>query len=280
MASTAPAARNRQQTSVPGTTVSRDGTTIAYQRIGAGPPLVVVDGAFCSREMGTGKQIAPALADRFTVYIYDRRGRGESGDTAPYATDREIEDLNAVIGATGGTPDVFGHSSGATLALEAARQGLPIRRLALYEAPMVVDDSRPPVGDRFGERVRALVDSGRRGAAVKLFMTEGVRVPKVMTAVMPLMPAWGKIKAVAHTAPYDIAFVEDYLHGRPLPDGRWDGVGIPVLVIAGGKSPAWMRNAMRDLSEAIPGATLRTLPGQTHMMKPKVTAPVLAEFFA
>lgn len=280
MASTAPAARNGQRDRVPGTTVSRDGTTIAYERIGAGPPLVVVDGAFCSREMGTGKQIAPALADRFTVYIYDRRGRGGSGDTPPYATDREVEDLHAVLGATGGTADVFGHSSGATLALEAARQCLPVRRLALYEPPMVVDDSRPPVGDRFGSRVRDLVDDGRRGAAVKLFMTEGVRIPRAMTAVMPVMPAWKKIKAVAHSAPYDIAFTEEYLKGRPLPDGRWDGVSVPVLVLAGGKSPVWMRNAMRELSQAIPGATLHTLQGQTHMLKPKVTAPVLAEFFA
>lgn len=280
MASTAPAARHRQEKSVPGTVVSRDGTRIGYERIGAGPPLVVVDGAFCSREMGTGKQIAPALAGQFTVYIYDRRGRGESGDTPPYATEREVEDLRAVMEAAGGAADVFGHSSGATLALEAVRQGLPARRLALYEPPMVVDDSRPPVGDGFGVRVRDLVDAGHRGAAVRLFMTEGVRVPRSMTAVMAVMPAWKKIKAVAHTAPYDIAFTEEYLTGRPLPDGRWAEVGIPVLILAGGKSPAWMRNAMRELSAAIPGAELHTLEGQTHMLKPKVTAPVLAGFFA
>lgn len=265
---------------VPGTVVSKDGTTIAYERIGSGPPLVVVDGALNTREMGTGKQIAPALAGQFTVYIYDRRGRGGSGNTLPYASEREIEDLHAVMGATGGGADVFGHSSGATVALEAVRQGLSARRLVLYEPPMVVDDTRPPVGDRFGGRVGDLADSGRRGEAVKLFMTEGVRVPKPVTVIMPLMPAWKHLKAVAHTLPYDISFVEEYLHGRPLPAGRWDGVGIPVLVIAGGKSPEWMRNAMWELSQTIPGATLRTLPGQTHMMKPKATVPVIAEFFA
>jgi pimeloyl-ACP methyl ester carboxylesterase len=265
---------------VPGTVVSKDGTTIAYERFGSGPPLVVADGALNTRQMGTGKQLAPALAGQFTVYIYDRRGRGGSGDTLPYATEHEIEDLHAVVGATGGTPDVFGHSSGATLALEAVRQGLPVRRLALYEAPMVVDDTRPPAGDRLGGRIEDLVNSGQRGAAVKLFMTEGVRVPKPVTLIMPLMPVWKQLKAVAHTLPYDLAFVEEYLHGRPLPAGRWDGVGIPVLVIAGGKSPEWMRNAQRELSQAIPGATLRTLPGQTHMMKPKVTAPELKEFFS
>lgn len=277
MASTA---QNSETARVPGTVVSKDGTTIAYERIGSGPPLVVVDGAFNTRRMGTGKQIAPALAGQFTVYIYDRRGRGGSGDTPPYASEREIEDLHAVMAATGGTADVFGHSSGASLALEAVRQGLPARRLALYEAPMVVDNTRPPVGDRFGGRVRDLVDAGHRGAAIKLFMTEGVRVPKPVTVIMPLMPVWKQLKAVAHTAPYDISFVEEYLHGSPLPAGRWDGIGIPVLIIAGGKSQAWMRNAMRELSEAIPGATLKTLPGQTHMIKPKVAGPVLAEFFA
>ncbi|HWG01959.1 MAG TPA: alpha/beta hydrolase [Trebonia sp.] len=296
MASTAPGTGSRQRAGVPGTVVSRDGTTIAYERIGAGPPLVVVDGAFNSLEMGTGRQIAPALAGQFTVYIYDRRGRGGSGDTPPYETAREIEDLHAMLAAaasaagTGATTDtgndaaakvnVFGHSSGATLALGAVRQGLPVRRLALYEPPMVVDNSRPPVGDRFGGRIQDLVDEGHRGTAAKLFMTEGVRVPKAVTVVMPLMPAWKKVKAVAHTAPYDIAFTEEYLHGQPLPKGRWDGVNIPVLILEGGKSPDWMRNAMRELSHAIPGATLHTLEGQTHMLKPKATAPVLAEFFA
>lgn len=262
------------------TAVSRDGTSIAYERIGSGPPLVVVDGAFCSRAMGTGKQIAPALADRFTVYIYDRRGRGESGDTLPYATGREVEDLRAVIDAAGGTADVFGHSSGATLALEAARQGAPIRRLALYEPPMVIDGSRPPVGDDLRDRLQALIDDGRRGTAIKLFMTEGVRVPKAMTVVMPLMPAWKKIKAVAHTVPYDMTFQEEYLKGRPLPSGRWAGVDTPVLVIAGGKSPEWMRNGTRELAGLLPDAQLRVLPSQTHMLKPKVTAPVLTGFFA
>ncbi|HUZ01830.1 MAG TPA: alpha/beta hydrolase [Thermomicrobiaceae bacterium] len=263
------------------TVVSRDGTRIAYERVGSGPPLILVDGAFCTRTMGPGRDLAPALSERFSVYTYDRRGRGASGDRAPYAVEREIEDLRALIEAAGGTADVFGHSSGASLALEAARQGLPIRRMALYEAPMIVDDSRPPVGERFGERVQALVAADRRSDAVKLFMTEAVRAPKIMTVVMPLMPAWAKVTAVPHTVPYDVAVIgEDALQGRPLTADRWTDAAMPILVLAGGKSPAWMRNAMRQLAEVLPQARLRLLERQTHMVKPAATAPALVEFFA
>ncbi|HEY3869887.1 MAG TPA: alpha/beta hydrolase [Actinocrinis sp.] len=262
------------------TVVSKDGTVIAYERIGSGPPVVVVDGAFCSRTMGPGHSLAKPLAEHFTVYIYDRRGRGGSGDTLPYDTDRELEDLRAVIDAAGGTADVFGHSSGASLALEAARQGLPIRRLALYEAPMVVDDSRPPVGEDYGERLRALIEAGRPGAAIKQFMTEGVRVPKAMTLIMPLTPAWSKLKAVAPTVVYDTAFVEPYLKGHPLPAERWAAIDLPTLVLLGGKSPAWMKHGVQELAGRLPGARLQVLDGQTHMVKPGVVAPVLREFFA
>ena len=259
---------------------SKDGTTITYDRHGDGPPLVVVDGALSSRAMGSGQLIAPVLADRFSVYVYDRRGRGDSGDTAPFATDREVEDLLAVIEAAGGSADVFGHSSGAALALEAARQGAAIRHLALYEVPMVVDASRSPVGNDFRSRLQALVDQGQRSQAIKLFMTEGVGAPKAMAMIMPITPAWKKITPIAHTLPYDIAHVEEFLHGRPLPGGRWDDLDLPILVIAGGKSPAWMRHAMDELSRALPHAQLKVLDGQTHMLKPEVTGPVLADFFA
>lgn len=262
------------------TAVSKDGTVIAYERIGSGPPVVVVDGAFCSRAMGTGRTIAKPLAEHFTVYIYDRRGRGASGDTPPYGTDREVEDLRAVIDAAGGTADVFGHSSGASLALEAARQGLPIRRLALYEPPLVVDDSRPPVGEDYGGRLRALIEADRRGAAIKLFMTEGVRVPKAATLIMPLMPMWSKLKAVAPTVTNDTAFVEPYLKGQPLPTELWATTATPTLLLVGGKSPAWMQHGVGELATRLPAARLQVLPGQTHMLKADVTAPVLREFFA
>jgi pimeloyl-ACP methyl ester carboxylesterase len=282
MTSTITPARPASKTAATITVTSRDGTTIAVDRAGSGPPLVVVEGAFCTREHGSGKGLVPLLAERFTVYTYDRRGRGGSTDAAAaaqYSVEREIEDLAAVIEAAGGSAVVFGHSSGAALALEAASHGLPITKLALYEAPFVVDDSRPPVGQDYLARLKALVADGRRGAAVKLFMTEGVRVPAIFTAVLPLMrPVWSRLKAVAHTVTYDTAIVDPYLHGKPLPADRWSSVTAPVLVIEGGKSPAWIRNGMRALAAILPAATHQVIAGQTHMLKPKVTAPVLAGF--
>lgn len=280
MTTTAPAINRRAVAGPLCRVPSQDGTSIAYECVGSGPPLVIVDGAFCSRAMGPGKDLAPSLAERFTVYTYDRRGRGESGDAASYAIEREVEDLWAVLEAAGGSANVFGHSSGATLALDAARRGLPIRRLALYEAPMVVDDSRPPVGDDYLERLQALISADQRGAAIKLFMTEGIRVPRPVTMIMPLMPAWRKLKAVAHTVTYDSAFVEEFLKGRPLPEDRWSTVKMPTLVLVGGKSPLWMRKAMTELATTLPNSQLRVLERQTHILKPKVTAPVLLDFFA
>jgi pimeloyl-ACP methyl ester carboxylesterase len=277
---TTPVPATEATSSSTGRTLSRDGTPIAYDRAGQGPPLVIVDGAFCTRTMGPGKVLAPHLAGNFTVYTYDRRGRGGSGDTAPYAVEREVEDLAAVIAEAGGSAYVFGSSSGAALALEAARRGLAITRLALYEAPFVVDDSRPPVGDDYLARVKALIAADRRGAAIRLFMTEGIRVPTVMVMTMPLMvPIWAKLKAVAPTLPNDTTIMDEYLHGRPLPSGRWATMTVPTLVIAGGKSPAWIQHGMLALADALPDARHRTLAGQTHMVKPKATVPELVGFF-
>ena len=258
---------------------SSDGTTIAFDRIGQGPPLVLVDGALSYRASGPNGPLAEALRSDFTVYTYDRRGRGDSGDTAPFAVEREVEDLAALIGAAGGSAGVYGISSGAVLALEAANRGLPIPRLALYEAPFVVDDTRPPVPDDFRARLDALAASGRRADAVKLFMSRGVGLPAIVVVAMRLMPAWPKLKAVAHTLPYDIEVMGDTQRGRPLPRDRWSDVTMPTLVMDGGKSQAWMRNGVRQLAEVLPNARHRTLEGQTHLVKPAALAPVLTEFF-
>ena len=259
---------------------SKDGTTIAYDQSGTGPPLVLVDGALNSRAFGLNGALAAILADRFTVVTYDRRGRGDSGDTPPYAVQREIEDLAAVIDAGGGPAYVYGISSGAGLALEAAcAVPAKVAKLALYEPPFVVDDTRPPVpADAVGQ-VTGLLARGRRGAAVRLFLRQDAQVPAVAVAVMPLMPAWGKLKVVAHTLPYDLTIMDGGQRGRPLPASRWAPLTAPTLVIAGGKSPAWLQNAARALAQALPGASHQTLPGQTHIVKPKPLAPVLAEFF-
>ncbi|HEX9041669.1 MAG TPA: alpha/beta hydrolase [Trebonia sp.] len=262
------------------TVTSKDGTAIAYDQTGTGPPLVLVDGALNSRAFGLNGPLVPLLADRFTVVTYDRRGRGDSGDTQPYAVQREIEDLMAVIGVAGEPACVYGISSGAGLALEAAC-AVPgkVARLALYEPSFVVDDTRPPVPADAVEQVSGLLARGRRGAAVKLFLREDAQVPAAFVALMPLMPAWGKLKAVAHTLPYDLAIMDGRQRGRPLPSDRWVSLTAPALVMAGGKSPAWLQNAARALAQVLPGASHRTLPGQTHIVKAEPLAPVLADFF-
>jgi pimeloyl-ACP methyl ester carboxylesterase len=260
------------------TVISKDGTTIAYDELGEGPPLILVGGALNTRSFGPNGSLAPLLAERFTVINYDRRGKGDSGDTRPWAVEREIEDLDALIEAAGGSASVFGISSGAALALEAASRGLAIEKLALYEAPFVVDDSRSPLADDYLARLQGLVASDRRGDALRLFMREGVGLPAVFVALMRLMPAWSKLKARAHTLPYDAAIVYDYQMGRPLPPEQWSSATMPMLAVAGGKSPDWTRNAMRSLADVLPNAKYHTLEGQTHIVKAEVLAPVLVEY--
>ncbi|MEF3310558.1 alpha/beta hydrolase [Paenibacillus sp. GYB004] len=259
---------------------SKDGTTIAYDKAGHGPPLILVDGALCSRESGPNGPLAALLQQHFTVFTYDRRGRGGSGDTLPYEIGREIEDLAALIGEAGGSAYVYGISSGAALALEAARRLPSIRKLALYEAPFVIDNSRKPVPENYLEQMEGYLAAGRRSAAVKHFMRKGVGLPAPVVAMMPLMPAWSKLKAVAHTLPYDTLLTVNHQRGSASTLDRWSSVTVPTLVAVGGKSPAWMRNAMQSLRDALPHAKLETLEGQTHIVKPDALAPVLARYFA
>ena len=258
---------------------SKDGTPIAFDRSGSGPALIVVDGALCYRASGPSGPLAALLADRFTVFTYDRRGRGDSGDTKPYAIDREIDDLDALIREAGGSAFVYGISSGAALALEAAHRGLAIPKLALYESPCIVDDTHAPLPADFLTRLNAAVAENRRGDAVKMFLRL-VDLPAVALLIMPLMPAWSKLKAVAHTLPYDITIVQENQQGRPFAAGRWAGAAMPTLAMDGSRSPAWMRNGMKALAGALPNATFRTLEDQTHMVKAPALAPVLTQFFA
>ena len=261
-----------------GKVFSKDGTAIAFDRIGYGPPVILIDGALCYRGMGQSGQLAELLAPHFTVFTYDRRGRGASGDTAPYAVEREVEDIAALLGEAGGSAFVWGTSSGAVLAMEAANRLSGIKKLALYEAPFIVDDTRPTTEDGW-DRISGAVAADRRSDAVKLFL-KLVGVPGFVGALMPLMiPMWLKLKAVAHTLPYDGAVVRDNQRGKPLPASRWASVTIPALVMDGGNSPAWMRYANRSLASVLPNARYQTLQGQTHMLKPKAHAPILEEFF-
>ena len=259
---------------------SADGTSIAFTKAGQGPPLILVDGALCSRSFGPMPKLAAQLTPHFTVYTYDRRGRGASGNTPPHAAGREVDDIEALVAlaSEGETVFVHGTSSGSALALEAAKRIPPIAKLAVYEPPFIVDGTRSPIPDDYLARLDRLVADGRTGDAVKMFM-RFVGTPAIFTAVMPLTPVWPKLKAVAPTLPYDITIVQDHQRGTPFTPAEWAAVKVPTLVTAGGKSPAWMANATRALADALPDARYRTLPGQNHMVKPQAIAPVLTEFF-
>ena len=181
---------------------SRDGTTIALDRSGRGPSLIIVNGALSDR--GAVSDLAPRLAGELTVIAYDRRGRGDSTDTPPYAVEREIEDLAALVEAAGGSALVFGHSSGAVLALGAAAAGVPIERLVLYEPPLMVDDTRPPIPDDYVSRLDELVAAGRPGEAVEYFLTTGPLVPPPVIDGIRRRPAgrrWRRWPTRSRTTP-------------------------------------------------------------------------------
>lgn len=254
------------------TTRSADGTAITYEKVGSGPAVVLVDGALCSRNFGPARALAQELSEHFTVYAYDRRGRGGSGDTPPYAAAREVEDLVAVLDAAGGEACVMGQSSGAALALEAAASGVPMRKLAVYEAPYI--EGRKGVDD-LGTLERMIAD-GRRGAAVSYFMVKMVGAPAFAPIMMRLMPkTWRSLKSVAHTLPYDTAVMD----GFTVPTERLNTITVPTLVMGGGKGAANMKAAVQRVADAVPGSRHRILDGQTHQVSEKALAPVLTEFF-
>ncbi len=261
------------------TVTSRDGTTIAFDRRGAGPALVLVTGALGTR---AGHQpLAALLAEDFTVFNYDRRGRADSGDTPPYAVEREVEDIDAVIEAAGGTASLYGISSGAILAVEAASK-LPskVTKLALYEPPFILDDSRPPLPADYVPRLNAAIAAGRPGDAVMLFMTDAIRIPDEYLAPMQDSPMWAGLEAVAHTIAYDGTVVGDTMSGKPLPKGRWAAATMPTLVITGELSEDFFHNGGRSLTADLPDARHAILAGQDHNVSADVLAPVLGDFFA
>ena len=260
------------------TVQSKDGTAIAFDQTGRGPALVLVDGALCHRGFGPLSSLAKLLAPYFTVFRYDRRGRGESSDTAPYSVEREVEDIGEIIEEAGGSAFLFGTSSGAALALEAAARLNGVRGAALYEAPFFFDDIHPPRPPDYATKMSALVNQNRRAGAVKLFMST-VGTPAIFIHVLRFTPVWGKLKRVAHTLPYDLTIVSETRAGKPLSAARWASVTMPVLTAVGGKSPAWWQQAMKELADILPNARHVTLPGQNHMVKVSVLAPVLVEFF-
>jgi pimeloyl-ACP methyl ester carboxylesterase len=255
---------------------SKDGTTIAYDRTGEGPPLIYVGGALNDR--GSGAALAARLAERFTVYAYDRRGRGDSGDTPPYAVSREVEDLEALIAEAGGSAFVYGISSGGALALEAAARGLPITALALYEVPFAADEAHQARAREYAAELDRALAAGRRGDALELFLTM-VGMPAAVIGQMRGAPMWPALEALAPSLAHDSAVMADGDRGAAMPAERLAAVPVPTLVLAGGASPPWMREVAERIAGALPDGRYRTLEGQTHDVNPEALAPELEEHF-
>lgn len=263
------------------TVTSKDGTTIAFDKVGSGPAVILVNGAIAYRAFDPSlAQLAELLGQHFTVYNYDRRGRGDSGDTTPFAKEREIEDLQALIEDAGGRAEVFGISSGGVLSLDAAAVTSGITRVVVYEPALIVDDSRRPVPADYAEHLTTLAAEGKRDEAVEYFLTQAVGIPAEYIGGMKQDHAtWSGMTGVAHTIAYDAAFVGNVMQGKPLPPDRWGQVTMPVLVADGGASDAWIRHGADALAKVLPHASRQTLEGQTHMVDPNVLAPVITEFF-
>lgn len=253
---------------------SADGTRIAYERDGEGPPVVVIGGIFCDRQRTA--DLAGHLAEWFGVINYDRRGRGESGDTRPYAVEREIEDLAALIDAAGGTAMVYGHSSGAGLALNAAAKGLPITRLALHEPPYGPDDAESRASARsLAERVRSAIDADREGDAIAHFL-EALGLGQYIVAALRTNP---EMLAVARTMPYDFEVMGDS-SGGTVPEDLVRAVHIPTLVLAGGASSDFFRRTAERIVGLLPDGVHALLEEHDHDAPGEVVAPVVARFFA
>ncbi|HEY7736777.1 MAG TPA: alpha/beta hydrolase [Candidatus Limnocylindrales bacterium] len=261
-------------TSTLNSVTSKDGTTIAYDRLGEGPAIVLVSGGSVDRQSNAG--LASVLASRFTVYNYDRRGRGPSGDTQPYAIEREIEDIDAVIQAAGGSAHLYGSSSGAALALMAAK-ALPgrVRKLALWEPPFIADPNARPPRDTVQQYER-MVGEGRRGDAVEYFMTQVVRLPADFAAFARTQPWWADQEKIAHTLAYDGRIMGDY----SLPLETAAAVAVPTIVLAGSASMPFMSETANELAGVLPNGQARILDGQEHNVDPTVIGPALAAFLA
>ncbi|WP_406188593.1 alpha/beta hydrolase [Streptomyces anulatus] len=259
---------------------SADGTEIAFEQSGRGPAVVLVASALADRSDTT--KLAALLAQHFTVINYDRRGRGASGDANAYAPDREIEDIAALVEHVGGSASLFGSSSGAVLAMRAAAAGVNVDRLALYDPPFVVaeGDDGPPKD--LAQQITVLLAEGRRSDAVKYFMTRVQGMPGIAVFFMKLMPKmWANLTKLAGTLPYDIAVMGDTQQGKPLDAEEWKGVAVRTRVLTGGKSPAAFQRAALAVTEILPQADHRTLPGLNHgavVMAPRKIAPQIIEF--
>jgi pimeloyl-ACP methyl ester carboxylesterase len=263
------------------TVISKDGSRIAYDRYGSGPAVILVAGALGYRKFNKMEELAGLLAESCRVVNYDRRGRGDSTEVKPFALEREIEDIAALIEAEGGSASLWGWSSGGALALRAAGAGIGVEKVSVYEVPFMVDPAAKRPTRDYAERLDELVAADDRSGAVKHFMRNAIGVPTPFVAVMPLMPMWKGLKATAPTLPYDWAALGEHtMYGAPLDPAEWAAVTMPTQVVCGAKTMDVLKQGSRALAEVLPNAELRELNGVSHNVKMPVLAPVLKEFFA
>ncbi|MCU1552014.1 MAG: hydrolase [Glaciihabitans sp.] len=257
------------------TVVSKDGTAIAYDLAGSGPALILVDGALCSRSFGPMPDLSKHLQSNFTVYNYDRRGRGDSGNVLPYSPEREVEDLAALVDAAGGSAFLVGLSSGGGLTLRAAAAGVNAPKIAVYETPYMVDPEHKTPSDMQGDLDRFIAKDDRAGA-LRYFMVDMVGQPAFSMIFMRAMSkVWKQLKAVAPTLPYDARVMDNFVPNLE----SFAGISQPALVMRGGKAAGWMTRAVESLAKTLPHSTYKVLPKQTHQVKSSAIAPSLIEFF-
>jgi len=255
--------------------ISADGTPIAYEAVGNGPVVVLVGGAFCDHNATA--ELAAALSADFTAVSYDRRGRGESGDTLPYAVDREIADIEALIRHFGDRAVLYGISSGAALCLLATAAGAPVDAVAALEPPYRVGADAPKVPDGYTDTLVALTSAGRRGDAVAFFMTEAVGQPAEAVEQARKLPMWPGLEAMAHTLAYDA----HVMGGDPsaLPERMLAAFPVPVLAVHSNASPEWLARGAVTVAATVPDGTLAALDGSFHEVPAATLAPVLTEFY-
>lgn len=266
------------------TVTSKDETKIAYDKQGSGPVVILVTGAFGYRAFGPMVGLVPLLANDFTTVLYDRRGRGDSGDTQPFDKKREIEDIESLIDSLGGSAYLYGISSGAAVAAVAASTlgAQKVTKLALYEPSFILDNSHAPIPSNYMDQLRKMLSEGRRGDMVALFLTDAVGLPAEIVEGMKQAPFWGAMQQVAHTLLYDGAFMVDNQRAKPMTEDlrkTLEAIEVPTLVIDGGATYAFLHNTADIVAETITGAIRRTLEGQQHDVEPDAIAPVLIEFF-
>lgn len=261
------------------TVTSADGTRIAYDRYGEGPPLILVSGAMGYRKFKKFEEIATALSRHCTVINYDRRGRGDSGEAGPASVQHEVDDIAALIEAVGGRASLWGWSSGAAVALRAAAADIGVETLVVYEPPFKTDPEAKYPTEDYGARLEEIVAEGNPMRAAKHFMRNGIGMPGPLVTAMTLMPMFRKFAANGLTLTFDYAALGDQnMHGRPLQAEEWATVGCPTLVVYGAKTYPMLKHASQALADVLPNATLLELPGQNHNVSPGAIVPVLAEF--